>query len=60
METKDKNRSQNQETKFVKEVEEDTKQFVFQKNKKTISGAFIIVALLIILVVGVIISGIAF
>ncbi|MBU2997729.1 hypothetical protein KO500_14865 [Cellulophaga baltica] len=60
MEPRDKIRSQEQETKFVKDHKEDTKQFVFQKNKKTLSGAFIIMAFLILLVVGVIISGVAF
>lgn len=44
-------------TEFVKEPEEETQKFVFQKNKKTVIGAIIIVAFLILITFGIIFSG---
>ncbi|MDP5062761.1 MAG: hypothetical protein NWP64_12640 [Maribacter sp.] len=49
-----------EETKFVKEPEENTQQFILQKNKKTKVGVTILVAFLVLLVIGVIVSNIFF
>lgn len=49
-----------QETKFVKESEEKTQQFILQKNKKTKVGVTILVAFLVLLIIGVIISNVFF
>ena len=49
-----------QETKFVKESEEETQQYILQKNKKTKVGITILVAFLVLLMVGVIISNVFF
>ncbi len=49
-----------QETKFVKESEEETQQYILQKNKKTKVGITILVAFLVLLIVGVIISNVFF
>lgn len=49
-----------QETKFVKESEEETQQFILQKNKKTKVGVTILVAFLVLLIIGVIISNVFF
>ncbi|SEL01769.1 hypothetical protein SAMN04488008_102630 [Maribacter orientalis] len=49
-----------EETKFIKEEEEKTKQFILQKNTKTKLGVTIIMVFLIILVIGIIISKIFF
>lgn len=48
------------DTKFIKEPEEPTKEFVFQKNKKTKIGFTIILVFLIILIAGIILSGVFF
>lgn len=45
-----------EETKFVKEEDEKTQQFILQKNKKTKLGVTIIIAFLVILIIGIIIS----
>lgn len=47
-------------TEFVKEPEKETQKFVFQKNKKTIIGAIIIVTFLILITIGIIFSGAVF
>jgi uncharacterized membrane protein YvbJ len=49
-----KNRTQ--ETKIVKEKDEKTHQFILHKNKKTKLGVTIIIAFLVILIIGIIIS----
>ncbi|WP_424003826.1 hypothetical protein [Maribacter sp. IgM3_T14_3] len=49
-----------EETKFVKEPEDNTQQFILQKNKKTKVGVTILVAFLVLLVIGVIVSNIFF
>ena len=43
-------------TKFVKEPEEETSNYIFQKNKTTKVGAYIVGASLVLLIVGVLIS----
>ncbi|WP_157486398.1 hypothetical protein [Maribacter forsetii] len=50
----------NQETKFVKEPEENTREFILQKNKKTKLGVTILVAFLVLLIGGIIISNVFF
>jgi uncharacterized ion transporter superfamily protein YfcC len=49
-----------QDTKFVKEADDNTKQFIFQKNKKTKVATAIIVLFLIILIAGIVMSGVFF
>lgn len=49
-----------QETKFVKEPEEETREFIIQKNKKTKLGITILIAFLVILIIGIIISNVFF
>lgn len=44
------------ETKFVKEPEEKTRNYIFQNNKTTKTGAYIVAAFLVLLVIGVIVS----
>ncbi|WP_170158857.1 hypothetical protein [Ulvibacterium marinum] len=46
-----------EETQFVKEPEDSTRQFIFQKNKKTFFGAIFIVIVLIIIVAAIVLSG---
>ncbi|MEP2280306.1 hypothetical protein [Maribacter sp.] len=48
------------ETKFVKEPEEETQEYILQKNKKTKLGVTILVAFLVILVIGIIVSNVFF
>jgi hypothetical protein len=47
-------------TKFIKESNEETSHYILQKNKKTKLGAGIIIAFLLVLVLGIIISGVFF
>lgn len=49
-----------EETEFVKEEGDRTDQYIFQENTKTKTGAFIIIAFLIILVLGIVISALYF
>lgn len=49
-----------EETKFVKEPEEETQEYILQKNKKTKLGVTIITAFLVILIIGIIISNVFF
>ncbi len=44
--------------KFVKEEDEQRKDYIFQKNKKTKVGTKFIVLVLILLIIGVIASGV--
>ncbi|UZO81118.1 hypothetical protein NBT05_01250 [Aquimarina sp. ERC-38] len=46
--------------KFVKEEEENREDFIFQKNKKTIFGTSFTIVVLVLLVIGVVISGMFF
>tara|TARA_R110000868_G_scaffold28633_2_gene107188 strand:- start:49112 stop:49288 length:177 start_codon:yes stop_codon:yes gene_type:complete len=43
-------------TKFIKESNEETQQYILQKNKKTKTGAIIIIAFLVLIIVGVAVS----
>lgn len=49
-----------QETKFVKEPEEETQEYILQKNKKTKVGITILVSFLVILIIGIIVSNVFF
>lgn len=49
-----------EETQFVKEKENETRKYVFQKNKKTVTGFFIILIALSVLIGAIILSGIEF
>ncbi|WP_199271556.1 hypothetical protein [Cellulophaga sp. L1A9] len=44
-------------TKFIKESDDDTEHYVLQKNKKTKLGVGIIIAFLVVLILGVVLSG---
>jgi ABC-type lipoprotein release transport system permease subunit len=46
-----------QETEFIKDADNKTNQYIFQKNKITKTGMYIIIAFLIILVIGLFLSG---
>ncbi len=48
------------DTEFVKEENQTTRNYIFQKNKITKSGTFIIIALLILIIIGIVVSGIFF
>lgn len=47
-------------TEFVKEPENKKPEFIFQKNKKTIVGAVVIIAFLLLITLGIVISGVEF
>ena len=47
-------------TEFVKEPEKDKRGYIFQKDKKTKLGTAIVIGFLVLMILGVIISGIAF
>ncbi|WP_396632790.1 hypothetical protein [Maribacter sp. R86514] len=49
-----------EETKFVKEPEEETQEYILQKNKKTKLGVTILIAFLVLLICGIIVSNIFF
>jgi len=49
-----------EKTEFVKEAGNNTDKFIFQKNKKTKVGAIIVIAFLILMIIGVIVSGVVF
>lgn len=53
-------KEETEETKFVKESEEETKEFILQKNKKTKIGATIIISFLVVLIIGIIVSNVFF
>ncbi len=44
------------ETKFIKEPEEETRNYIFQNNKFTKTGVYIVAAFMVLLVIGVIAS----
>lgn len=48
------------DTEFIKEEEDITKQFILQKNSKTKIAAIIITVFLVLLVIGIIVSGLFF
>jgi hypothetical protein len=48
----------NKKTEFIKEPENETKQFIFQKNKITKTGALIIIGFLALIIGGIYLSGI--
>ncbi len=45
------------ETEFIKEEDNDTQQFILRKNSKTKIAAIIITVILVVLVIGIIASG---
>jgi uncharacterized membrane protein YukC len=45
-----------EQTKFIKDPEEPTRNYIFQKNQKTKIGTYIIVAFLTLMIIGVIVS----
>lgn len=49
-----------EKTEFVKEPEKETSKFIFQKNRKTKIGFIIIVIFLVLLTLGLILSGAMF
>ncbi|QLG44958.1 hypothetical protein [Costertonia aggregata] len=49
-----------EKTKFIKEPDEPTREYILQKNKKTKLGIYILSAFLVLLIVGVIISVVYF
>ncbi|WP_179213195.1 MULTISPECIES: hypothetical protein [Maribacter] len=53
-------KKETEETKFVKEPEEETREFILQKNKKTKLGATIVIAFLVLLIIGIIVSNVFF
>lgn len=59
MDTKDKKET-DRETRFVKEEHQPTREYVFQKNKITKTAFFIIIIFLVILAIGLVVSGIFF
>ncbi|WP_276165354.1 hypothetical protein [Zobellia alginiliquefaciens] len=50
----------NEKTEFAKEAHDDKREYIFQKNSITKKGFFIVIAALIILTIGLIVSGVAF
>ena len=47
-------------TKFIKDSDEETREYILQKNKKTKTAAIIIGSFLILLIIGIIVSGVSF
>lgn len=54
------NKQTNEETEFVKDEQEPKKKYIFQNSKITIAAVVIVVAFLILLVVGLVVSGTSF
>ena len=50
----------NEKTEFVKEEGETKREYIFQKNTITKTGTYIIIGLLIVLVIGLLLSGVLF
>lgn len=48
------------ETKFVKEPEEETREFILQKNKKTKLGVIILIVFLTIIIIAIVTSNMFF
>ncbi|WP_161598223.1 hypothetical protein [Maribacter flavus] len=49
-----------EKTEFVKEPEKEKQGYIFQKDKKTKLGTAIVIGFLILMILGVVLSGIAF
>ncbi len=49
-----------EKTQFIKDEDNETRKYIFQKNKKTVTGFYIVLIALLMLVAATIISGIAF
>jgi hypothetical protein len=49
-----------EKTKFIKEPQEETRDYIFQKNTKTKVGTYIMISFLILLVIGLIVSAVFF
>ena len=49
-----------EKTEFVKEENKETRKYVFQKNSKTKIGFYFVVAVLAILILSVVVSGLEF
>ncbi|WP_180272290.1 hypothetical protein [Maribacter sp. 4U21] len=47
-------------TEFVKESENETSKFIFQKNNKTKVGAAVIIIFLVLITLGIVLSGVSF
>lgn len=47
-------------TQFIKEPEEETRDYIFQKNTKTKIGTYIVIGFLTLLVIGIIVSAMFF
>ncbi len=45
-----------EKTQFVKDPEEDTNKYIFQKNRKTKIGALILIVFLVSLLIGLLVS----
>ncbi|SDM61338.1 hypothetical protein [Kriegella aquimaris] len=61
MNTKNSDKKETElDTEFVKEENQKTRNYIFQKNTITKSGALIIAILLILVVIGIVVSGVFF
>jgi type IV secretory pathway component VirB8 len=49
-----------EQTKFIKDPEDKTQQFILQKNRKTLIASVIILVFLLLLVAAIVLSGLAF
>ncbi|WP_161595312.1 hypothetical protein [Maribacter aurantiacus] len=49
-----------EKTEFVKEPEKEKRGYIFQKDKKTKLGTAIVIGFLVLMILGVVLSGIAF
>ncbi|WP_156125433.1 hypothetical protein [Cellulophaga sp. Hel_I_12] len=49
-----------EQTKFIKDPKDETQQFILQKNKKTLMASVIILVFLVLLVLAIVLSGLAF
>lgn len=55
---KQQQKENDKDTKFIKEAHDTSKQFILQKNKKTIIATIIIVSFLLLLIFGIVVSGV--
>ena len=61
MNTKNSDKKETElDTEFVKEENQKTRNYIFQKNKITKSGTLIIIAVLILIIIGIVVSGVFF
>lgn len=49
-----------EKTQFVKEEENETRKYIFQKNKKTVTAFYVILIILLVLIGAIVVSGIEF